>query len=140
MSSENLLKIEAYHYKLESVTDEDFEKYVREVLTPKWVGLIKRHNVVRYTSTITPSSSAAEFGSIVASVRPGWTLIEAHLTFTYYVRSFDEFKGIIADPDYQAKGRDVEVGWIDTSKGHVKLGWESVYIENGQVVNTIPEE
>ncbi|KAF3058362.1 putative dimeric alpha-beta barrel protein [Daldinia childiae] len=140
MASEILLKIEAFHYKLESVTDEAFENYVCEVLIPKWVSIMKRHNVVRYTSTITPSSFAEQFGPALAKIRPDWSMLEAHFTRTYYVRNFDEMKAIIGDPDYQGKGGNIEVGWIDPSKGYVKVGWETVYIENGKVVNIVLEE
>lgn len=50
MTSKDILKVEAFHYKLDSVSDEAFEKYIHEELTPKWITLVKRHNVVRYTS------------------------------------------------------------------------------------------
>ncbi|KAI1386967.1 uncharacterized protein F4822DRAFT_331212 [Hypoxylon trugodes] len=140
MATKQLLKVEAFHYKLDSVSDDAFEKYINEDLTPKWVALIKKHDVIRYTSTITPTTFAGEFGPVLEQLRPGWKMNEANLTLTYYVRSFDEMKAILNDPDYQAKGRDTEVGWIDTSRGQLKLGWETVYIENGEVVNTTPKE
>ncbi|KAI1413197.1 hypothetical protein F5Y13DRAFT_161772 [Hypoxylon sp. FL1857] len=98
MAARDLLKIEAFHYKLDSVSDEAFEKYVHEVLTPKWIALVKRHNVVRYTSTIAPSTFAKEFGPVVEQTRPGWQMNEAHLTITYYVRNFEEMKAIVSDP------------------------------------------
>lgn len=64
-------------------------------------------------------------------------MLGAHLTLTYYVRSFEDMKAILSDPEYQARGRETEVGWIDTSKGQVKVGWETIYLENGEVVNTV---
>ncbi|OTA97041.1 hypothetical protein M434DRAFT_392221 [Hypoxylon sp. CO27-5] len=140
MAAKNILKVEAFHYKLDSVSDEAFEKYVHQVLTPKWVALVKRHNVLRYTSTITPSTFSKEFGPVLEQTRPGWQMNEAHLTITYYVRNIDEMKAIVADPEYESRGRDTEVGWIDTSKGQVKIGWETTYLEDGKVINTVVDE
>ncbi|KAI1136026.1 hypothetical protein F5Y05DRAFT_121999 [Hypoxylon sp. FL0543] len=140
MASKEILKVEVFHYKLDSVSDEEFEKHIHEVLTPQWIGLVKRYNVLRYTSTFTPSTFAKEFGPVVDQMRPGWQMNEAHLTLTYYVRDFDEMKAIVADPDYQSRGRDTEAGWIDASKGQVKIGWETTYLEDGKVVNTVAVE
>ncbi|KAI1822644.1 hypothetical protein F4861DRAFT_513886 [Xylaria intraflava] len=131
-----LLKIEAFHYKLPSVSDDDFKKYVDEELTPKWLAVVKRHGVVRYTSTFTPSTFAKQFGPTLEKVRPGWTMKEAHMTLTYYVEKFEDMLELVGDPEYQSRGRDIEIGWIDASQGQLKLGWETTYIENGQVVNT----
>lgn len=49
-------------------------------------------------------------------------------------------KAILADPEYQTRGRETEIGWIDASKGQVKIGWETTYLENGEVVNTVAAE
>ncbi|KAI1120563.1 hypothetical protein F5Y10DRAFT_123432 [Nemania abortiva] len=136
MGSKQLLKVEAFHYKLDSVSDEAFQKFVQDELTPTWVALVKKHKVVRYTSTITPSTFAARFRPQLEKTRPGWIMNEAHLTLTYYVRNFEDMLELISDPEYQARGRDVEIGWIDTSRGQIKIGWETTYLENGEVVNT----
>ncbi|KAH9908269.1 hypothetical protein F4778DRAFT_716734 [Xylariomycetidae sp. FL2044] len=140
MASTQLLKIEAYHYKLQEKSDEDFQKFVQDVLTPKWVTLVKKHQVVKYTSTITPSAFSEKFRPHLEKTRPGWTMNEANLTLTYYVRDFEQMLKLTADPEYQSRGRDVEKGWIDSSKGHIKVGWETTYVEEGEVVNTTIEE
>jgi hypothetical protein len=55
MASRDVLKISAYHYKVDSVSDEEFEKHVHEVINPGWLGLVKKHGVIRYT-IVRPSS------------------------------------------------------------------------------------
>ncbi|KAI0142980.1 hypothetical protein GGR57DRAFT_508447 [Xylariaceae sp. FL1272] len=136
MVDTQLLKIEAYHYKLDSVSDKDFQTFVRDELTPKWVALVKKHKVVRYTSTITPSSFAEQFRPQLEKTRPGWTMLEPNLTLTYYVRNFEDMLQLVGDPEYQVRGLEVEVGWIDSSRGHLKVGWETTFVEDGKVVNT----
>lgn len=42
---------------------------------------------------------------------------------------------ITSDPDYQEVGRESEVGWIDSTKGEIMVGYERVYIENKELVD-----
>ncbi|KAH9890827.1 hypothetical protein F4778DRAFT_752381 [Xylariomycetidae sp. FL2044] len=130
-----LLKVEACHYKLDSVSDEDFQKYVEEEVTPKWVSLLKKHNIVRYTSTLTPSTFPAQFRAHLEKTRPGWTMGEFNLTLTYYVDSFDDMLALTGDPSYRATSDALEEGYIDATRGQVKIGWETTYMEDGEVVN-----
>ncbi|CAH0050580.1 unnamed protein product [Clonostachys solani] len=48
MASRNVLKVSALHYKDPNKTDEEFEKWFHEDLNPKWVKLIKKHEVLKY--------------------------------------------------------------------------------------------
>lgn len=60
----------------------------------------------------------------------------ADAILTYYVDSLDDLRRLLEDPEYQTKGRVKEKGWMDPSKGEIRVGWETTYIEKGQVVNT----
>ncbi|KAI1849132.1 hypothetical protein JX266_005093 [Neoarthrinium moseri] len=84
LASKDVLEVSAYHYKLDSVSDDDFKKWFHEELTP----------------------------------------------------NLEDLKKLLSDPDYQEKGRDSEKGWIDSSRGEIRVGWETTYSENGEVVNT----
>jgi hypothetical protein len=68
-------------------------------------------------------------------IRPGWQVGTAHAVLTYYVKDMNDMMKLINDPEYHAKGRESEEGWIDASKGEIHIGYEKVYLENGELVD-----
>lgn len=46
---------------------------------------------------------------------------------------------LTSDPEYQEIGRTSEAGWIDSSRGEIMVGYEKVYIENGDIVDDAPK-
>ncbi|KAI1085489.1 hypothetical protein F5B20DRAFT_5555 [Whalleya microplaca] len=122
MASRDVLKISAYHYKQDHVSDGDFEKWFHEVLTPQWVALVKKHNVLRYTATYTPSSFHVALSSELSHVRPGWQMGGGDIILTYYVRGIDEMRALPTDPEYNQRGRVSEKAYIDASKGELRAG------------------
>ncbi|KAK7750073.1 hypothetical protein SLS62_008066 [Diatrype stigma] len=140
MASKEVLKVDVHHYKLSSVSDETFEKWFHEELTPKWIILVKKHNVLRYTATYTPPRFRNELGPQLDMVRPGWKISGSDVTLTYYVRDIDDLRALLGDPEYQKRGRESEEGFIDSTKGELHVGWETVYFEDGEIKNTVAEE
>ncbi|ROT36441.1 hypothetical protein SODALDRAFT_335541 [Sodiomyces alkalinus F11] len=135
MASRDVLKVSALHYKDASKTDEEFEKHVHENINPAWVQLVKRHGVFKYAVAFCPSIISAKLAEKVEKTRPGWTVISSHAVLTYWVRDIEHMLALTADEGYKELGRTSEVGWIDSTKGEVMVGYERVYIENGEILD-----
>jgi hypothetical protein len=80
---------------------------------------------------------SAALAETVDKVRPGWTVGTSHAVLTYYVRDMEHMMQLVKDPEYQSKGRVSEAGWIDSSRGEIKIGYETVYIENGAITDQV---
>ncbi|KAM0339116.1 hypothetical protein ACHAPU_011069 [Fusarium lateritium] len=135
MASRDVLKVAALHYKDASKTDEEFERHIHENINPAWVKLVKRHEVFKYTVTFCPCEVSESLAKTVERVRPGWTVIDSHAVLTYWVRDMKHMLALTGDPDYQELGRTTEAGWIDSSRGEIMVGYEKVYVEDGEIVD-----
>jgi hypothetical protein len=68
------------------------------------------------------------------AVRPGWSINDHDVTISVWVRTTDQIIAIVTDPDFQELvTMDEKI--VDGEKGTVNVGWEEVYVENGQIVN-----
>lgn len=68
-------------------------------------------------------------------LRPGWTVISSHAVLTYWVRDIQYMMALTGDPEYQEIGRELEAGWIDSTKGEIMVGYEKVYIDNKEIAD-----
>ncbi|KAH6968157.1 hypothetical protein FAVG1_11695 [Fusarium avenaceum] len=139
MASRDVLKVSALHYKDASKTDEEFEKHINENINPAWMQLVKRHEVMKYSVTFCPCEVSEALAKTVERVRPGWTVIDSHAVLSYWVRDMKHMLALTSDPEYQEIGRTSEAGWIDSSRGEIMVGYEKVYIENGDIVDDAPK-
>lgn len=65
-------------------------------------------------------------------VRPVWKTGGIYVTLTYHVRGVDDFRFVLGDPEYQKRGRESEKDFIDTSKGELHIGWETVPLKTAR--------
>lgn len=47
----------------------------------------------------------------------------------------DQFRAMLTDPDWQGKVIKFEEGWIDTSRAECQIGWETTFLQDGNIVN-----
>ncbi|KAI0471775.1 hypothetical protein GGR56DRAFT_682028 [Xylariaceae sp. FL0804] len=137
---QKLLKFTVQHYKDANVTDEEFSKWYLEVHRPRMVRLVHKHNVARYALYLTPSSLRAAFQEDLDKFRgaaagfKGWQMADFDVTTTYWVRNPDELRNMLADPEWDEQVQKPENGWIDQDRASIQVGWENVYVEDGQII------
>jgi hypothetical protein len=66
---------------------------------------------------------------------PGWKLAPFDVTSTYWVDDPDKLKALLADPDWENNVIASEKPWIDTERAECQVGFETTFIENGEIVN-----
>ena len=67
--------------------------------------------------------------------KTGWEMSPFDAVTTYWVRNPDDMRGLLADPDWTGKMGANEEGWIDTERATVMAGFETIYIQDGKIVN-----
>ena len=65
----------------------------------------------------------------------GWTLADYDGHVEFMVRSIEDLKKAVEDPEYPERVLPDEQRFLDQSSSVVTLGWEEVYVEDGKVVN-----
>ena len=66
---------------------------------------------------------------------PGWTLSPYDAQTQYYVRSAEDLRGLLMDPEWHEKVGKVETEYTNVGDVMIMVGWETVYIEQGEVIN-----
>ncbi|KUI64395.1 hypothetical protein VM1G_11192 [Cytospora mali] len=133
-----LLKFSAHHYRAEGVDEQAFAKWYQEEQIPRMMNLLKKHGIDRYKLYITPASLRSVFQEDLVKLKgtlPGWKMAPFDVTSSYWVTDPDKLRGLLSDPDWEGKVVAFEKDWIDTSKAEVQIGWESTYLEDGEIVN-----
>ncbi|KAF2136528.1 uncharacterized protein K452DRAFT_322356 [Aplosporella prunicola CBS 121167] len=134
-----LLKLSVQHYRKEGVSEEAFTRWIQEDHIRRAVRILQKHNVVRYAQYLTPSAAREMFQADLAH-KPGWKLADYDAIISYWVRSADDMRGLLADPEWAEQVNARETEWADTVNVVTMAGFETVYIEDGQIVNTTPLE
>lgn len=57
------------------------------------------------------------------------------VTSSYWVSDPATLRELLTDPDWEGKVVAFEKDWIDTSRAEVQIGWETTYLEGGEMVN-----
>ncbi|POS70227.1 hypothetical protein DHEL01_v211381 [Diaporthe helianthi] len=58
-----------------------------------------------------------------------------HDVTSSYWATPDQLRAMLTDPDWGRKVVKFEEGWIDTSRAECQIGWESVYLQCGEIIN-----
>jgi hypothetical protein len=72
------------------------------------------------------------------SYKPGWALSDFDAVTSYWVRTPDDIRALLSDPEWAEKVSEREKHWVNTGNVVITAGWETVYLEDGQIVNTQP--
>ncbi|KAI1353991.1 hypothetical protein F5Y01DRAFT_274926 [Xylaria sp. FL0043] len=131
-----LLKFTVQHYKSPNVSDDAFMKWYQEEHRPRMVKLVHKHNVARYALFLTPSFLRNGFQEDLQKFRgkQGWKMADFDVTTTYWVKDPEHLRNMLSDPEWDAQVQDLEEGWVDQERALIQVGWETVYVEDGQVI------
>ncbi|KAL4971441.1 hypothetical protein BDW68DRAFT_196000 [Aspergillus falconensis] len=130
---QRLLKITVLHYRKSGVSEADFTRWIQEDHIQRAARIIQRHNVVHYTQYLTPSSAREIFLPDLAH-KPGWRMADFDAVISYYVRSPDDMRALLSDPEWIEQVNAREEAWADVRNVVTMVGWETVYIRDGAVV------
>ena len=64
-----------------------------------------------------------------------WTLADYDGYVEFIVRSVEDLKKAVEDPEYPEKVLPDEQRFMDQSNSVVTVGWEEVYVKDGKVIN-----
>ncbi|KAF3018953.1 hypothetical protein E8E14_011900 [Neopestalotiopsis sp. 37M] len=135
-----LLKWSVHHYKLPEVDDQAFAKWYTEVQVPQMMKIVQKHGILKYTLYITPSYLRQGFEAEIKEQKsaPGWKLAPFDVTSNYWVDDPDKLKAMLADPDWENIVIASERPWIDTERAECQVGFETTFLEDGDIVNVAP--
>lgn len=54
---------------------------------------------------------------------------------SYWVNDPDHVRALLADPEWKEKVSDVESPWVNAEVASILMGYETVYIDGGELVN-----
>ncbi|KAI0412243.1 hypothetical protein F5X98DRAFT_379989 [Xylaria grammica] len=111
-------------------------KWYQDEHQPRMAKLVQKHNVARYSLYLTPSFLRGAFQQDLQKFRgkEGWKMADFDVTTTYWVKDPDHLRNMLSDPEWDAQVQDLEEGWIGQDRAAVQVGWETVYVEDGQII------
>ncbi|KAK4449718.1 hypothetical protein QBC34DRAFT_463111 [Podospora aff. communis PSN243] len=135
-SATPLLKFSVQFNRKEGITEEAFTTYMNTVQMPRAAPVIKKHGIVKYSLFLCPSPMRAAFGDELVNQldKPTWKMTEFDAMTSYWVRSPDDLRALLADPEWEEKVTGPEAEWIDMETVVVLTGFETTYVEGGELV------
>ena len=131
-----LLKFSVQFNRKEGITEEAFTTYMNTVQMPRAAPVIKKHGIVKYSLFLSPSPMRAAFGDELVNQldKPTWKMTGFDAMTSYWVRSPDDLRALLADPEWEEKVTGPEAEWIDMETVVVLAGFETTYVEDGDIV------
>lgn len=71
----------------------------------------------------------------VDKVRPGWVVSTCEMVLEYWMYDLESLKSLIMDPEWQEKAVKGEDQWLDLSKATIHIGYNTTYLEGGEITN-----
>ena len=72
---------------------------------------------------------------MLQSIHPTWEVSKADVVIQYWMPSLDNLMKVVTDPDWEGKAVKGQEKYIDVSRGTTHICEETVYLEDGQVIN-----
>ncbi|KAI1802870.1 hypothetical protein F4811DRAFT_527315 [Daldinia bambusicola] len=130
-----LIKYTVEHYKKAGVSDAEFVQWFNDVQVANGIPLIKKHGIVKYAVHFRDVELGAVLQAELKKVHPGWEVSGADLTIEYYLPDIYLIQNLFADPEWESKAAKDLADFVDLSKSTIHIGYETVYLENGNVLN-----
>ncbi|KAK6949358.1 hypothetical protein Daesc_009433 [Daldinia eschscholtzii] len=130
-----LIKYTVEHYKKAGVSDADFVKWFNDVQVANGLPLIKKHGIVKYAVHFRDAQLSTAFRAELDKVRPEWEVSGADLTIEYYLPDIYLIQNLLADPEWESKAAKDQANFVDLSKSTIHIGYETIYLENGNILN-----
>ncbi|KAI0387008.1 hypothetical protein F5Y04DRAFT_275463 [Hypomontagnella monticulosa] len=139
MRETEFVKVTVQHWRKEGVKEEDFVKWCQEEQVPRYIGLVKKHGFFRWTMYFTPSASRAPLEALLAG-KPGYKVDDYDVVLNYYAPSLDNVVSLMSDPEFVTRASEPEQAWVDTTRAHLQIGHEVVYLDYGEFTSTLPTD
>lgn len=65
---------------------------------------------------------------------PGWGMADYDITTSYWVRDPDDMRRLLEDEDWAKFVSAVEVDWVDLDRASILVGYETVFVDGGEIV------
>ncbi|KAH8201436.1 hypothetical protein TruAng_004360 [Truncatella angustata] len=97
-----LIKVDIRLYKKDEVPYEDFIKWATEVYPTKAIPLMKKHGLVKWTTTAFPPHFREPFRHALKEEmgRPEWVVPDHDLVMSYWVRSLDSLQALTTSREW----------------------------------------
>ncbi|KAI0895719.1 hypothetical protein F4806DRAFT_502670 [Annulohypoxylon nitens] len=135
MAVQKLIKYTAEHHRKEGISPEAFLKWFREEHLPNGLPILKKYGITRYAVHTRLPNECTAFRVDLEKVKPSWIISDADLVIEYWLPSMDVLKDLNADTEWNEKAIKGLGNWLDSSKTVVHIGYETVYMENGNIIN-----
>jgi hypothetical protein len=75
------------------------------------------------------------------AARSGWSFATFDSVDSFWVHDPKDFQNLLSDPEWAGgKFRETEATYGNLESAVVIVGWDTVYLEDGEIVNTTPRE
>ncbi|KAF2642236.1 hypothetical protein P280DRAFT_467628 [Massarina eburnea CBS 473.64] len=136
---ELVIKLSGLRYKAEGISEQEFHDHASKIHAEKAAKIQLRHGALKVTQLHTPKALSDLYRNQMSwAVQPGWDIDDHDIEVSVYVRSPEDMKKILTDPDFQEIVQG-ETHIIDNSRGTLRAGWEEVYIEDGKIVENVKD-
>ncbi|OTA81102.1 hypothetical protein M434DRAFT_401490 [Hypoxylon sp. CO27-5] len=134
-----LLKFSVMHYKKERVSDEAFKKWYEEEQVPRCITIFKKYNIVKYSMYLTPTVLREAFDQELKERRnSNWKMGDFSAVSSYWVHDADDLRNVLSSSDWAEKIAGPETDWVNMGSAVVLAGFETVYLDDGKIINTVP--
>ncbi|KAI1455403.1 hypothetical protein F4805DRAFT_436086 [Annulohypoxylon moriforme] len=135
-----LLKFSVMHYKKEGVSDEAFKKWFEEEQIPRSISIFKKYNIARYSMFLTPAVLREAFDQELKERRnTNWKMADFSAVTSYWVHDVDDLRNVLSSDEWAEKIAGPETDWVNMESAVVLAGFETVYLEHGEIINTVPD-
>ncbi|KAH9215403.1 EthD domain-containing protein [Leptodontidium sp. 2 PMI_412] len=128
-----VLKLTIMQRRNPNLTEEEFHAHwttKHASLASAW---LRRNGIIGYTQHHIPKSTRDLAAGVAKEF--GWTLSDYDGHVEFMLRSVEDLKKAVEDPEYPEKVLPDEQRFMDQSNSLVTVGWEEVYVKDGKVVN-----
>ncbi|KAH7364090.1 EthD domain-containing protein [Rhexocercosporidium sp. MPI-PUGE-AT-0058] len=132
-SKERFLKLTIMQRRNPAVAEENFHAHWTRKHAPLASAWLQRNGIIGYTQYHTPKSTRDLAAGVAKEF--GWTVSDYDGNVEFLVRSVEDLKKAVEDPEYPEKVLPDEQRFMDQSNSVVTVGWEEVYVKDGKVVN-----
>ncbi|KAJ4388022.1 hypothetical protein N0V93_008627 [Gnomoniopsis smithogilvyi] len=122
-----IFKFDVCLYKNDSISTEDFTKYMRETYLPKASAVVKKHGLLQFAVTLTPEGYREPSRAFIKSqMKQGeWTVPDYDVVVSYWMYNPSDMGKVVADPDWLELEKDAPAV-TDQRVGHLVLGHQTV--------------
>ncbi|KAI1459959.1 hypothetical protein F4805DRAFT_472536 [Annulohypoxylon moriforme] len=135
MARQQLIKYTAEHHRKEGVSPEAFLKWFQEEHLPNGLPILKKYGITRYAVHTRLPDECTAFRAELDKVKPSWVVSDADLVIEYWLPSLSVLKDLHTDPEWNEKAVKGQDNWLDSSKTLVHIGYETVYMGDGNIFN-----